>query len=206
MALAALSEHLGSQGRTNWFENPLGSEASIVYPMPGETLVHRLGMGPEAKEEFFAVHVAAKLPRARQYASFRRLGQAVKASLSPSATTNGGANHSLPKSGQQPRLAPELELADAAIAQIVEAARHYADPEKILEVVGRTPAGELKLVLHANHLLEAMEQRRIQVGHAALPDHITISCLLPNHRDSTPSLRVYFRQGTFHCFGCQAHG
>lgn len=205
IALAALSEYLNCRRTTNWYESQLGSEATIVYPLPREISVHSLSMDPETKADFFTANIAAKVPRARRFASYRRLGQAVRASLSPNVT-NGNSNHSPLGILAQPKLGPELESADAAIAEIVEAARHYVDPGRIVEIVGRTPTGEPKLLLHADRLLAAVESRKVQVGHAALPDHITVSCLLPSHRDSTPSLRVYFRQGTFHCFGCQTHG
>jgi hypothetical protein len=81
--------------------------------------------------------------------------------------------------------------------RILSYRRHMA-VAKGVEVRGGIPPEDIEAAKHVH--IETM----LEGGKRMTSSHVYARC--PFHDDRSPSLVVYRKSNTFHCFGCQAHG
>lgn len=189
----------------DWPKTSLFEDAEIVYFLPtGEPLTHRIHMSAQEQKEFLKTNIAPSLGsgRADEYALARTVENLFKQALNQ----NG---HYMSKIDMRQALLLPIEATETKLMsprQIIGRYRAFADEQQIIERAGTRQDGTPFFVMHIDKLLEAIATNKIHTRGFSPQYGGLISCLLPDHDDSTPSMYIYLKTGSFYCFGCKAHG
>lgn len=214
LTLANLDFYLSIDGSENraWNLIPYFCSGRLVYFLPNVLPITReIQLSPSEQEEFFAENIAAKIRPARIKAIVRLLNNAIVGhSIGLIKIKNGPVNKKTVSSCAGRGLFGET--AREKLDQILEKFQRFADPYRIIEIIGKDRKGQPKYSMSLKRLVEVMsensrlDQPRI-LGHLDVEQGGgLISCLMPDHDDSTPSMGINLTLGLFKCFGCGVYG
>lgn len=196
VTLANLDCHLQyRKGRDPWHKNPYFTQARLVYILPASSpIVHELTIAPAEQKRLFQEELVSKLHLAKKQAVLRHFDNKL---VGHTVNLLNGKEKTWPnQSARYPLLFSELEPADG-FRQIVNKYRQFADKSEIIEITKHHEKGGNLLLMHLDKLVKLVNFN---------PESGFISCLMPNHDDSTPSMRIYTERGFFKCFGCGVFG
>ena len=199
LTFASVSNHLAGAGEL-WSADSGAKQADLVYLLPTvESIEHRVGMAPSDKERAFLEWVVKRWGSAERRSSVRHLNGALGRYL---VRLLSGKADGRKKAPVQPSLMETDLNGGGKVVSLVDRHR-FLDENRIIE---RRPEG--RLFLHLDHLIQAIESGRLDVGRGFNLDRGgLIRCPMPGHADpGRPSCSVRLDQGSFHCFGCNASG
>jgi len=222
LVVASLGQHLASHvSSIAWPERPRFREGELVYFVPDlSPIVHRVVLStPSEQERAFAQLVVGNWGTAQGMAGLRETDNVVigyvATRLQEKLTGKRMAVRRRTKEeAPQPALFSQNDLGRRTAVEVVESYRghqFFVDEFRILEEVIEKRNGDTRsekyLLLHWERACDAVRSGHIKQGEYFDPEEGgRITCLLPGHEDTETLMRVFLRQGFFHCVRCGVSG
>ncbi|MFA5070456.1 MAG: toprim domain-containing protein [Patescibacteria group bacterium] len=218
LTLIPLDCYLVGQKGELWRPEDVTLRGELWYLMPDQApIVHEVSMAVEQMQDYFLNYVVLEWPEASRRALAREVNNIFLRHLveihekGESRPKKGafGNNHN---GNQALPLFPEEKVKVVSVREIIRAHRDkyplFADRRQILQIVGkRRKTGTHKLEMNYSKLLEAMAKGEVKTYSWSDPAQpFTVQCLMDDHRDSDPSMRIYPDWLRFWCFGCRTGG
>lgn len=202
---AELGMHLMHGDAELWQEgdSPFLEDPQLIYFSATQLPVtHHLHMNGVERQALFMREIVEKFRGAELKAMARSLNHVLVGHVVD--VVNDGKNGHKPRSrnnqGQipdDPVLFPEAQP-HLLVREVIDRSRTYLDQDHIIEI-----KGDGSYQMHVDVLLQKIETGDVQTGRFGEHDGGHISCLMPNHKERTPSMMVYLNRGHAHCFGCR---
>ena len=179
----------------------------LIYVMPSTVpIVHEIDLSYQDQELYFLENVVYRMHRGKIKSVFRQMNNFLVGTIIKKLNKQ---NTILPCSKPLNRqLAFYENTNQESIANLVESLRQFKDSLGIIEYTGLHKNGSSKYVMHFDKLTEALKKGKIKASNdfSLEGNRGFISCLMPDHDDSTPSMKISINLGRFKCFGCGVFG
>lgn len=208
VTLAELHQNL-TDGNAALWGSGVFTHAGITYFWPEMLPVtYEFVMTPEEQQKVFESEIAVSFPDAIRAAAIRNRTNVLISHITNLVDPKPCLQTKLSSaSGQNPDdtpLFPELNPS-RRIRQVIENLRRFLDPQtRIVEILPSREGKRSEYVMHADALLRSIDANEITTGHFGEQGG-NISCLMPDHNDEHPSMRVYLGRGYARCFVCEVY-